>query len=177
MLSQNGPIQNYRSVKEKKLVLLVEENSEDEALTLRALESCKVPHRAIVTHDTIEALTYLFGTKDPSVAETGSKSSTTWETKLGGATPKLNPLPQLILLDVQPPKMSALQVLQEIRSCDRTKLVPAIVLSPSTDKEDLLHSYDLGCNSYISKSVSFIEFARALEQMMIYWLQFNKSLS
>lgn len=139
-----------------KIILLVEDNPDDEALTLRALKKNNVMNQVIVARDGVEALDYLYAkgaytNRDPNV------------------------MPEVILLDLNLPKINGLEVLQRIRSDKRTKLLPVVVLTSSKEERDMVASYDLGANSYIRKPVDFIEFGKAVQQLGLYWLILNQS--
>lgn len=135
----------------EKTILLVEDNSDDVALTVRALKKNNLLNTVIVARDGAEAVALLFGT---------------------ASTPPI-PLPELILLDLNMPKMSGLEVLAQIRANDRTKLLPVVVLTTSDEDRDRIESYSLGANSYVTKPVEFEEFSRAVKQLGIYWLALN----
>lgn len=154
-----------------KLILLVEDNPDEEALTLRALRHCKVPHQVVVARDGAEALDYLFSTNNYSWSQVTANNSV--------ITPppeaKFQPLPELILLDLKLPKVNGLEVLTKIREHDRTKFVPVVMLTSSLEEQDLSQSYSLGCNSYIRKPVDFLEFTQAVEQIGFYWLLLNQN--
>ncbi|MGK7906583.1 MAG: response regulator [Synechococcus sp.] len=134
-------------------ILLVEDNPDDEALTLRALKRNRISNEVVVARDGVEALDILFGRGD-SVDRSF--------------------LPTLILLDLKLPKVDGLQVLRQIRAIDRTKLVPVVILTTSQEEQDRLASYSLGCNSYIRKPVDFVRFTEAVGQLGIYWLLINE---
>jgi two-component system, response regulator len=141
-------------VKEK-IILLVEDNPDDVALTLRALRKNNIANEVVVAHDGVEALDYLFGTgmyagRDASV------------------------LPQVVLLDLKLPKVDGLEVLGRLRADARTKLLPVVVLTTSKEDRDLTESYSLGANSYIRKPVEFDSFSEAVRQLGIYWLLLNE---
>ena len=136
-----------------KALLLVEDNPDDEALTLRALQRNRISNEVIVARDGIEALDILFG-RGPHVNR---------------------PLfPALILLDLKLPKVDGLEVLRQLRQDERTKLVPVVVMTTSQEEQDLLASYSFGCNSYIRKPVDFVQFTEAVGQLGIYWLLMNQ---
>ena len=137
----------------EKIILLVEDNPKDEALTLRALKKSNVVNRTVVVRDGAEALDYLFG-RDPD----------------GNA----NPLPQLVLLDLKLPKIDGLEVLRRIRGDSRTQLLPVVVLTTSTEDKDRTEGYRLGANSYVRKPVDFVQFAEAVRQLGLYWLVLNE---
>lgn len=143
---------------DNKVILLVEDNARDEALTLRALKKNKIANEVVVTRDGVEALDYLFG-------------SGTY------AGRDVNVMPQLILLDLKLPKVDGLQVLQRIRADERTKRLPVVVFTSSSEQEDMIKSYDLGANSYIRKPVDFEQFLEATKGVGLYWLVLNQSAS
>jgi two-component system response regulator len=139
-----------------KPILLVEDNPDDEALTLHALESNKIGNTVIVARNGVEALDYLFGTG-----------------KYAGRD--LEALPAVVLLDLKLPKIDGLEVLRRIRADSRTNLLPVVILTSSTEDEDRLKGYALGANSYVRKPVDFDEFVRAAGQLGLYWLLLNES--
>lgn len=141
---------------DKKPILLVEDNVNDEALTLRALKKNNIQNDVVVVHDGVEALDYLFGK--------GSYS-----------TRDMSVRPQVILLDLKLPKIDGLEVLRQLRSNERTKLLPVVVLTSSLEEQDLLRGYELGANSYIRKPVDFAQFIEAIHQLGLYWLILNES--
>jgi CheY-like chemotaxis protein len=140
---------------EEKIILLVEDNPNDVALTERALRKARIANKLVVTKDGVEALDYLFGTG-------------TW------AERDLNSMPQVILLDLKLPKIDGMEVLRQIRTDDRTKLLPVVILTSSKEEKDLINGYALGANSYIRKPVSFNQFAEAVRQLGLYWLVLNE---
>jgi two-component system, response regulator len=138
-----------------KVILLVEDNPDDELLTLRALKKTGVENEVVVAHDGVEALDYLFASgthsgRDPAV------------------------MPQLILLDLKLPKVDGLEVLRRLRSHERTRLLPVVILSSSREHRDMLDGYSLGANSYVRKPVSFEQFIMAVELLRRYWLVLNE---
>jgi two-component system response regulator len=139
-----------------KVILLVEDNPDDEALTLRALKKNNILNEVVVAHDGVEALDYLFGT---------------------GTHAGRNPshLPQVVLLDLKLPKVDGLEVLRRIRADERTKLLPVVVLTSSKEEQDLLKSYSLHANSYVRKPVDFTQFTEAVRQLGLYWLVLNEA--
>ena len=139
-----------------KVILLVEDNARDEALTLRALRQSGIANEIVVTRDGAEALEYLFCTG-----------------KFEGRDKKI--LPQLILLDLKLPKLDGLQVLTHLRADDRTKRLPVVVFTSSSEQEDMIKSYDLGANSYVRKPVDFEQFAEATRQVGMYWFLLNEA--
>ena len=141
---------------DKKVILLVEDNPDDEELTLRALKMNLILNEVIVVRDGEEALEYLFGTERYAGRET-------------------NDLPQVILLDLKLPKLGGLDVLKRVRADPRTRLLPIVMLTSSSEEEDVLTSYKLGANSYVRKPVEFQHFAEAVQQLGLYWLLINQS--
>lgn len=139
----------------KKTILLVEDNPDDEALTLRALKKNNLLNEIVVAHDGAEALDYLFATGPYA----------------GGKTPNG---PQIVLLDLKLPKVNGLEVLRRIRADERTRRIPVVILTSSKEEQDLMRSYDLGANSYVRKPVAFEEFTEAVRQVGLYWLLLNE---
>jgi len=137
-----------------KIILLVEDNPDDETLTLRALNKSKILNELIVARDGAEALDFLFGTG----AYTGRDTSIQ---------------PQLILLDLKLPKVDGLEVLKRLRADPRTTLLPVTVLTTSNEERDIVTSYQLGVNSYVRKPVDFESFIEAVRQLGLYWLVLN----
>ena len=136
-----------------KTILLVDDNPDDRELALLAFETIDVRQQVRVAHDGAEALNFLFG-------------------RPGGSSPL--PLPTVILLDLNLPRMNGLEVLQQIRTHESTRLVPVIILTTSTEDRDLIQSYSLGCNSYIRKPLDFEQFQEAIRQLGSYWLLLNQ---
>ena len=139
----------------EKMILLVEDNPDDEALTMRALKQSKLANEIVITRDGNEALEFMFGTgkfEGRDVAHT----------------------PAVVLLDLKLPKLSGLEVLERLRADPRTKLVPVVVLTSSSEDEDMLRSYQLGANSYVRKPVVFGKFADAVSQLGLYWVLLNQ---
>ena len=141
---------------EKKIILLVEDNPDDELLAIRALKKYNIMNEVVVARDGVEALDYLFGTG----AYAGRDMSV---------------MPQVILLDLKLPKIDGLEVLRRLRDDERTKLLPVVILTSSKEDRDLTASYSLGANSYIRKPVDFVQFAEAIKQLGLYWLVLNES--
>ena len=139
-----------------RIILLVEDNADDEALTLRALKKNNVPNKVVVTRDGAEALDFLLGTGPYEGRDTST-------------------MPQLVLLDLKLPKVGGLEVLQRIRANALTRLLPVVILTSSKEQQDLLDSYGYGANSYIRKPVDFAQFTQAVEQLKLYWLVLNES--
>jgi two-component system response regulator len=142
---------------ESKTILLVEDNPDDEMLMLRALEKNRIANEVIITRDGAEALDYLFA-----------------RGKYAGRD--MNAMPQLMLLDLKLPKISGLEVLKQLRGDERTKYIPIVVLTSSSEQEDVVKSYDLGANSFVQKPVDFDQFIEATKQLGTYWLIINKSV-
>jgi CheY-like chemotaxis protein len=139
----------------EKLILLVEDNPDDEALTIRALKKSNVLNEVIVAHDGVEALDFLFATETYEGLDK-------------------NNLPEVILLDLKLPKLDGLEVLKHIRENELTKVLPVVILTSSKEEKDVLNSYKLGVNSYIRKPVNFKQFAEAVKQLGLYWLVLNE---
>jgi CheY-like chemotaxis protein len=138
----------------EKFILLVEDNPDDEELTMRALR--KIANEVVIARDGSEALEFLFGTGKYAGRDTEHA-------------------PAVILLDLKLPKLSGLDVLQRLRADPRTKLVPVVVLTSSSEDEDMLKSYRFGANSYVRKPVEFGAFANAVTQLGVYWMLLNES--
>lgn len=136
-------------------ILLVEDNPDDEALTIRALKKNNILNKIVVARDGVQALDFLFGTGEYEGRDTAIQ-------------------PQLILLDLKLPKIDGLQVLKKIREDKRTKLQPVVVLTTSNEERDLIDSYDFGANSYVRKPVDFEQFMEAVRQLGMYWLVLNQ---
>ncbi|HEX9595377.1 MAG TPA: response regulator [Anaerolineales bacterium] len=141
---------------EDRVILLVEDNRDDEDLTILALEKSKIKNKVVVARDGVEALDFLFGT--------GSF--------VGRNTMEL---PQVVLLDLKLPKVPGLEVLRRVRADERTKLLPVVILTSSDEEKDKLSGYGLGANSYVRKPVDFVQFAEAARQLGLYWLLLNES--
>jgi two-component system response regulator len=135
---------------EPKTILLVEDNADDEQLTLRAMRQSEIPNIIRVARDGAEALDFLFS--------------------------DTNKLPDLVLLDLKLPKVSGLEVLQRIREEGKTLALPVVILTSSDEERDIVESYNLGANSYIRKPVDFDEFIDAVRQLGLYWLLMNKTV-
>jgi len=138
-----------------KTILLVEDNADDEKLTLRALKKNNISNEVIVARNGVEALDYLFGTG----AYAGSNSSV---------------MPQVVLLDLKLPKLDGLEVLRRVRADNRTKLLPIVILTSSNEEMDRVNGYGLGANSYVRKPVDFSRFMEATRQLGLYWLVLNE---
>lgn len=139
----------------EKLIMLVEDNADDEELTLRALKRSKIANEVAVTRDGSEALEFIFGTGQHEGRD-------------------LSRMPTVILLDLKLPKLGGLEVLQRLRADPRTRLIPVVVLTSSSEEEDMLRSYRLGANSYVRKPVEFSRFADAVSQLGLYWMLLNE---
>lgn len=137
-----------------KVILLVEDNPDDEALTLRALKKNNILNEVVVARDGIQALDYMHGTGDHVGRD-------------------VSDLPQIVLLDLKLPKVDGLEVLRRIREDERTALQPVVILTTSTEDRDVISSYSLGANSYIRKPVDFDQFMDAVRQLGLYWLVMN----
>lgn len=140
----------------KDVVLLVEDNPDDEALTLRALKKNSIKNDIVVVRDGAEALDYLFGRGQYADRDTSI-------------------LPQVVLLDLNLPKMDGLSVLKELRASEKTKLLPVVILTSSKEEQDMIRGYGLGANSYVRKPVDFNEFMEAVRNLGLYWLILNES--
>jgi CheY-like chemotaxis protein len=138
-----------------KTILLVEDNPDDEALALRAFNRHHIGNEIVVAHDGVEALDYLFGTGIYLGRDLTAK-------------------PTVVLLDLKLPRLDGIEVLRRIRADERTKLMPVVVLTTSSEEQDMLDSYSLGCNSYIRKPVDFLQFSEAIRQLGMYWLLMNE---
>jgi two-component system response regulator len=138
-----------------KMILLVEDNPDDEELTLRALRKSKLTNEIAVTRDGSEALDFLFcegqyADRDPAH------------------------MPAVVLLDLKLPKLNGLDVLRRIRADERTKLIPVVILTSSSEDEDMINSYTSGANSYVRKPVAFSQFADAVSELGLYWTLLNE---
>lgn len=134
-----------------KPILLVEDNEDDEKLTLRALKKNHILNDVVVAHDGVEAIEYLFPADGTGV------------------------LPQVILLDLNLPRMNGVDVLRRIRSEERTKFLPVVVLTSSKQEEDIVRSYSVGANAYVRKPVDFTEFSDAVRTLGLFWLLLNEA--
>lgn len=141
---------------ESKVILLVEDNPDDVKLTLRALKKSNIVNEVIVAGDGVEAMDYLFGTG-----------------KFGGRDTGI--MPQVVLLDLKMPKMDGLEVLTRLRADERTKLLPIVILTTSSEDKDRIESYKFGANSYIRKPVDFNQFVDAVQHLGLYWLVLNEA--
>jgi CheY-like chemotaxis protein len=139
-----------------KIILLVEDNTDDVTLTERALKKSHILNKLVVAKDGVEALDYLFGTG-------------IW------AGRDISNMPEVVLLDLKLPKINGLEVLQRMRADNRTKLLPVVILTSSREEKDLIAGYTLGANSYIRKPVNFNQFVDAVRQLGLYWLVLNEA--
>ena len=137
-------------------ILLVEDNPDDETMTLRAMRKSNITNEIIVVRDGAEALDLLFATGQY-------------------AGRNLSQVPQLIILDLKLPKIDGLEVLRRLRAAPHTRLLPVVILTSSNEERDLLQGYGLGANSYVRKPVDFGQFAEAVRQLGLYWLLLNES--
>ncbi len=135
----------------QKIILLVEDQPDDEELTLRALGKNKILNKIVVVRDGVEALDYLFGTG----SHAGCSESD---------------MPHLILLDLKLPKVDGLEVLKRLRTDPRTLFLPIVIMTASQEEQDLIQSYQLGANSYIRKPIDLVDFTRSVQQLGLYWL-------
>lgn len=137
-----------------KIILLVEDNPDDQELTIRVLKNNHIINEVIVANDGAEALDYLFGRGKYTGRDTSK-------------------LPSLILLDIKLPKLNSIEVLQEIRKNELTKIIPVVMLTSSKEEQDLIASYNFGANSFVQKPVDFSQFNQAIKQLGFYWLLIN----
>jgi two-component system, response regulator len=133
-------------------VLLVEDDPDDEELTIRGLERANLQNPIDVARDGQEAIGYLFGTEEQPA----------------------KPVPALVVLDLKLPRVGGLDVLKRIRADERTRRVPVVILTSSSEDRDLINGYDAGTNSYVRKPIEAVQFATAVAQMGIYWLMINE---
>ena len=133
----------------RSLIALVEDNADDEALTMRALKQHGVANDIVVLRDGVEALAFLLAADQP--------------------------LPHLVLLDLNLPRVNGLEVLQRLRADARTQLLPVVILTSSGEEKDLIEGYRLGANSYVRKPVDFLQFSNAVHQLGLYWLVLNQT--
>ena len=143
-------------MRENATILLVEDNVDDEALTLRALKANDIEEKVFVAHDGMEALDFLFCTnayadRDP------------------------HNMPRLVLLDIKLPKMDGLEVLRRLRADPRTRLIPVVMLTSSKEEQDLIESYENGANSYLRKPVDYTQFVEYIGNLGLYWLELNEA--
>jgi CheY-like chemotaxis protein len=141
---------------DNKVILLVEDNARDEALTLRALKKSNIANEVVVARDGVQALDYFFG--DVAASDGAAKV-----------------IPQLVLLDLKLPKIDGLEVLRRLRANERTRRLPVVIFTSSSEDEDVITSYSLGANSYVRKPVDFERFLEATRQLGLYWLVLNET--
>jgi len=139
-----------------RIILLVEDNADDVELTLRAFEKSKVVNKIVVVRDGGEALEYLFATGVHADRD-------------------VTLMPQVVLLDLNLPRIDGLDVLRRMRADGRTRRLPVVVLTSSNEEQDLIRSYDLGANSFVRKPVDFAAFVSAAHQLGLYWLALNET--
>jgi two-component system response regulator len=139
-----------------KTILLVEDNPNDEELTRLAFEENKITNALVVAHDGAEALDYIFGTGRYEGRDIFEQ-------------------PQVIILDLKLPKVNGLEVLEKIRSDERTDCIPVVILTSSKEEEDMLKAYKLGTNGYVRKPIDFTQFTEAVKQLGLYWLLLNEA--
>lgn len=142
---------------EDRIILLVEDNPDDVDLTLRALKKNNIKNKVIIAKDGVEALDYFHGTG--MHAGRDSKDQ-----------------PVVVMLDLKLPKISGMEVLRDIRQNERTSLIPVVILTSSTEQEDMFEGYKLGANSYIRKPVDFEQFAEAIKLIGLYWTIYNETV-
>ncbi len=135
-----------------KPILLVEDNPDDEELVLRSLRKAGIANDVVVARDGEEALERLFGPDDR----------------------RMVPAPAVLLLDLKLPKVGGIEVLQRVRQRPETRCLPVVILTSSSEEEDMVKSYESGANSYVRKPVDFTEFAGAVRQLGLYWLLLNQ---
>jgi two-component system response regulator len=140
---------------EDKVILLVEDNADDELLTLRALKKNNIRNEVVVARDGSEALDYLFGTGVHAGRD-------------------LSAMPQIILLDLKLPKVDGFEVLNRVRASEITRFLPVVILTTSNEDQDRIRGYDLGANSFVRKPVEFEKFIEAVRQLGLYWLILNE---
>jgi CheY-like chemotaxis protein len=141
---------------QNKIILLVEDNPDDEALAIRALKRHHIGNEIVVARDGVEALDYLFGIGAHADRDVTNQ-------------------PSVILLDLKLPRVDGLEVLRQLRADVRTRFLPVVILTTSSEEQDVISSYSLGCNSYICKPVDFVQFSEAIRQLGMYWLLMNES--
>jgi len=138
-----------------RIILLVEDNTDDVELTLRSLRKNNISNEVVVARDGAQALDYLFATGAHADRDT-------------------NVMPAVILLDLKLPKIDGLEVLRRLRADEQTKLLPVVIVTSSKEEQDMLNGYKLGANSYVRKPVDFVQFSEAVRQLGLYWLLLNE---
>ena len=141
---------------DSKMILLVEDNGDDEALTLRALKKNNIGNQVVVVRDGAEALDFLFCSGSYADRDPRDK-------------------PQVVLLDLKLPKVDGMEVLRRIRAEPSTRTLPVVILTSSKEEQDIVNSYTIGVNSYVRKPVDFIQFVDAIRQLGLYWLVLNEA--
>lgn len=139
-----------------KTILLVEDNPDDQALTLRALKQNRIANEVVIANDGVEAIEFLEG-------------------RGVSAGRDVHELPAVVLLDLKLPRMDGLEVLRRIRADERTRLLPVVILTSSKEERDMVGGYALGANSYVRKPVDFVQFSEAVRQLGLYWLVLNEA--
>lgn len=140
---------------DERVILLVEDNPDDELLTIEALQANKIDNTVVVARNGVEALDYMFGTGQYEGRD-------------------VTDMPAIVLLDLKLPKIDGLEVLRRLREDKRTALQPIAILTSSNEDEDRIRGYSLGANSYVRKPVDFDEFVQAAGQLGLYWLLLNQ---
>jgi CheY-like chemotaxis protein len=140
-----------------RIIMLVEDNPDDEELTLRALRQANIVNEVVLARDGSEAFDYLFGSGRHAGRDLGV-------------------MPAVILLDLKLPKLSGIDVLKRLRTDPRTRLLPVVILTSSSEDEDMLRSYESGANSYVRKPVDFVAFASAVARLGVYWVLLNEAV-
>jgi two-component system response regulator len=141
---------------DERIILLVEDNPDDEELTIRTLRKNHIKNDIVVVQDGVEALEYLFGMGKYSNRD-------------------ITKMPVLIMLDIKLPKLNGLEVLKKIKNDNRTRLIPVVILTSSDEERDLIESYKFGANSYVRKPVDFVEFQKSVQQLALYWVLLNEA--
>ena len=141
---------------DSKMILLVEDNGDAEALTLRALKKNNIGNQVVVVRDGAEALDFLFCSGSYADRDPRDK-------------------PQVVLLDLKLPKVDGMEVLRRIRAEPSTRTLPVVILTSSKEEQDIVNSYTIGVNSYVRKPVDFIQFVDAIRQLGLYWLVLNEA--
>jgi len=139
----------------ERTILLVEDNPDDEALTLRAFAKNQITNPVAIARDGVEALDYLFATGAHAGRDAAER-------------------PAVVLLDLKLPKLDGIDVLKRIRADERTRLLPVVILTSSREEQDIIDGYRFGCNSYVRKPVDFDQFLEAAKQLGLYWLLLNE---
>lgn len=139
-------------------ILLVEDNAADAELTIRALNKAKIVNSILHLKDGAEALDYLYGKGEYSHRD-------------------ITKLPRVILLDIKMPKVDGIEVLRQLKASEQTKLIPVVIMTSSSEEQDIISSYKLGVNSYVVKPVGFEDFAKAVSELGLYWMLLNKSVN